>query len=158
MPKPVKTQRAVTEYSSHDFDKSPEEVLMACRYLVGHNDEYSKIVKLKKDMAKGEYEFRVIYGNKALSALSVKLFSSFDGTGSTWEYEANIPSSMVNGAIFRMSSPNIDKFIMQVEEILNSGIDLSGVPLEDEGKSKSGLKFIVVIFIIFLILYLLIRF
>ena len=60
---------------------------------------------------------------------------------------------MVSGVISSRSSPTIDEFISQVEEILNSGI-----PLEDEGKSKSKLKYIVIIFIIVLLMYLLIRF
>ena len=153
MPKPVKTQRVVTENSMHNFDRSPEEVLLACKYLVKHNDKYKRIVRLKKDMTDGEeYEFNVIYNNKVLSSLHVKIYSLFDETGSIWEYETDVPFYLVNTALRDMSSPNIDEFISQVEEILNSGI-----PLEDEGKSKSWIKYIVVIFIIVLLLYLLIR-
>ena len=154
MPKPVKTERIVAETSTHDFDRSPEDVFIACKYLVRHNDKYKKILEHKKHMTDGEtYDFSVIYNNRVLSSLSVSMFSSFKGTCSRWEYKTDVPVYMVSGVISSRSSPTIDEFISQVEEILNSGI-----PLEDEGKSKSKLKYIVIIFIIVLLMYLLIRF
>jgi hypothetical protein len=153
----VKLRRMKTESKSCvDFaEKSTDEVLLACMYVVTNDEEYIRIQNMKRDG--GEYEFEVLYSDMR-SRLSVRIFDFRSSTKANFEFEEYVPENVGLGYRF-FSAPNINIFIDHVNEALNSDIDYSQVIQEYNRKGKNRdngtpwLKYSVIILIVILLFF-----